>query len=66
MKAQLSTAAKDAGTKVTAKKSAAAKKVKSPVAAPAKKTTAVKKATAAKAAPVKKSTAAAKKTTAKK
>jgi ribosomal protein S20 len=68
-KAQLAAAAKSAGSApkaAPAKKSTAAKKVKSPVAAPAKKTTAVKKATTAKAAPAKKPTAAAKKTVAKK
>jgi ribosomal protein S20 len=65
-KAQLARAAKAAGTKpaaAPAKKSTAAKKIKSPVAAPAKKTTAAKKATTAKTAPKK---AAAKKPTSKK
>lgn len=63
MKAQLARASKEAGVKPAAKKSTAAKKVKSPVAAPAKKTTAAKKATTAKVAPAK---AAAKKSAAKK
>lgn len=59
-KAQLARAAKAAGADAPAKKSTAAKKAKSPMAAPAKKTTAAKKATTAKVAPAK---AAAKKTT---
>lgn len=56
-KAQLAAAAKAAGTNPLAsgpaKKSTAAKKVKSPVTAPAKKTTAAKKATTTKVAPAK-------------
>lgn len=59
-KAQLARAAKAASTEAPAKKTTAAKKVKTPVVAPAKKTTAAKKTTTAKQAPVK---AAVRKTT---
>ncbi len=61
-KAQLARVAKAAGTAAPT----AAKKVKSPVAAPAKKTVAAKKPTTTKAAPAKKPSAAAKKPAAKK